>query len=186
MLSYLNWVAAFLHHSIHAWCDTEWSCRLADHQIMYKSTFSVSLLPQDAWQPWQLLLLWLECGRDVTHSGSAGTTNSRSLTGKLSYIICNYSLWNSVPGKWALNESCCFCMWGICFPVTQTGVRHHEISSVLVNKQILNSTQGQQGSQCIMVLLCCLAWNLLQKFPRLVVVNLNATSLLYVCTESFA
>lgn len=128
VLFYLNWVAAFVHDSINAWRGTGWSCRLANHQITYKNTSSASLLPQYAWQPRQLLLLWLECGRDVTHSGSAGTTNSRFLTGKLSYIICNYSLWNSMPGKWALNESGCCCMWGICFPVTQTGFRHHAVS----------------------------------------------------------
>lgn len=93
----LNWAAAFVHPSIQAWCDTERSCRLADHPIMHKNTFSVSLLPQHAWQPWQLL--WLEPGRAVTHSGSAGATNSRSLTGKSSCILWNYPLWNSMPGK---------------------------------------------------------------------------------------
>lgn len=79
-------------------------------------------------------------------------------------------------------KTCCFCMRGICFPVTQTEVRHHEVS-VLVNMQIPNLAQRQKGSQCIIVLLCCQAWILLQKFPRLMLVNPNATSFLYVCTE---
>lgn len=56
--------------------------------------------------------------------------------------------------------------------------------SVLVNKQIPDLTQGQQGSLCITTILGCLAGNLLQKFLRLLLVN-PYTALLCVYTESY-
>lgn len=47
---------------------------------------------------------------------------------------------------------CCFSMWGICSPVPQAGIRHHELSSLLVKKQMPNGLKDSKAANVSWIL----------------------------------